>query len=266
VHDGHHHQPLGVGALILGSMSLFLRHLPVFLLIALVPTVGLNIFSTLILPDALDPRPLGGGGLGDGDAGPSPRVLLTWALSVVVILLMMGVLVLAAHSARIDRHVLIGAVVGRTLSAAPALLLLGALYIALVGMGLVALLIPGLYLMARFAVLPMAVLADDAGFSGLRRASQLTEGYRWPILGAMLIMLLLTTAITLAVFLAPVLVMDGTVETAPGDPDFAILMLSQSLATAAQYALIAVFIAQLYLRLREIKDGSAVGDVAAIFE
>lgn len=264
MHDSYH-QPLGVAALILGSVSLFLRHLPVFLLIALVPTVGLNIFSTLILPDALDPRPLGGG-LGDGDAGPNPRVLLIWALSVVVILLMMSVLVLAAHSARIDRHVLIGAVVGRTLSAAPALLLLGALYIALVGMGLVALLIPGLYLMARFAVLPMAVLADDAGFSGLRRASQLTEGYRWPILGAMLIMLLLTTAITLAVFLAPVLAMDGTVETAPGDPDFAILMLSQSLATAAQYALIAVFIAQLYLRLREIKDGSAVGDVAAIFE
>lgn len=266
VPDGHHHQPLALGALITGSFALFARHLPVFMLIALVPTVSLNILGTILLPNSIDPLPLHAEMRGRAYAVPHLQLLLVSALSAVVILLMMGTLVLTAHRAGLGQHLLIHRLVGRTLSAGPAIVVLGTVYFLLVGMGLAALLIPGLYLMARYSVLPMTILADDAGFSSMQRAAQLTEGYRWPIAGAFVIMLLLTAAIVVGISLAPLLIIGSTIETAPGEPDFAIMMLIQSLGNAAQYALIAVFVAQLYSRLREIKDGPGSEDIAAIFE
>ncbi len=266
VRDGHHYQPLALGALISGSFLLFARHLPVFLLIALVPTVSLNIIGTVMLPNSLDPLPLHAGVGGRGYAVPNVHVLLLSAVSAVVIMLMMATLVLTAHHAGHGQQLLIHRLVGQTLAAGPAIVLLGLVYMGLVGLGMVALLIPGLYLMARYSVLPMAILADDAGFSAMQRAAELTEGYRWPIAGAFTIMLILTAVIVLAISMAPLLFIGGTIETAPGEPDFAILMLIQSLGNAVQYALIAVFVARLYSRLREIKDGPGSHDIAAIFE
>ena len=266
VSDGHHYQPLALGSLISGSFALFARHLPVFMLIALVPTVSLNIIGTVMLPNSLDPLPMRAGVGGRDYAVPNAHLLLLSAISAVVILLMMATLVLTAHRASHGQQLLIHRLVGQTLSAGPAIVILGAFYLALVGMGMAALLIPGLYLMARYSVLPMTILADDAGFSSMQRAAQLTEGYRWPIAGAFTIMLILTAVIVVAITMAPLLIMGGTIETAPGEPDFAILMLIQSLGNAVQYALIAVFVAQLYSRLREIKDGPGSQDIAAIFE
>jgi len=266
VHDGYHYQPLALGSLIFGSFALFARHLPVFLLIALVPTVSLNIMGTVLLPNTIEPLPLQEGLRGRGYGVPNVPLLLVSAISAVVTMLMMGTLVLTAHRASRGQQLMIGSLVGRTLSAGPAILVLGTLYLVLVGVGLAALLIPGLYLMARYAVLPMTILADDAGFYAMQHAAQLTEGYRWPIAGGVIIMLLLTVVIMVGVSIIPLLVMGGTIETAPGEPDFAIMMLIQSVGTAIQYALIAVFVAQLYSRLREIKDGPGSEDIAAIFE
>src|SRR3546814_15392056 len=53
-------------------------------------------------------------------------------------------------------------------------------------------LLPGLWLLAVFAVVVPAIVVEGAGFGGLGRSIGLTKGFRWPILGAMTVIVMLT--------------------------------------------------------------------------
>jgi hypothetical protein len=64
---------------------------------------------------------------------------------------------------------------------------------ALIGVGLVLLIVPGIYLLLRFYVGTPAIVLDDATVGGaFSRSTTLTEGHRWRILGfAVLIMIVM---------------------------------------------------------------------------
>ncbi|HUY87740.1 MAG TPA: hypothetical protein VMV10_03305 [Pirellulales bacterium] len=72
----------------------------------------------------------------------------------------------------------------------------------LIGLGLIAFLIPGLMLAVRYALLDAAVVIDGEGVSGSRaRSTQLTAGRRWQILGAAVLFCFVFTVFSAALYL-----------------------------------------------------------------
>ncbi|MEP0390887.1 MAG: glycerophosphoryl diester phosphodiesterase membrane domain-containing protein [Erythrobacter sp.] len=69
-----------------------------------------------------------------------------------------------------------------------------------IGLGLIVLLIPGIYLAVRWvAVLPLVLTRDDQAMDAFGDSNQLTRGYGWSIFGASLILFLAVGAFTIVV-------------------------------------------------------------------
>ncbi|MHA3976425.1 hypothetical protein ACW9UR_01955 [Halovulum sp. GXIMD14794] len=255
-------QPLGIGQLVTSTFGLLFRHIGLFLGIALLPSLLQALIQLLAFPSDF----------GDVNAEIDPGMLATTifvvvAVSLVISLLTMGAITLAAYDARVGRPIRVGSYVGRTLAAAPAIVVLGLVLYIFMSIGFLLLVIPGLYLMARYWVLSPVILVERSGFRGLSRTAELTAGYRWPILGAAILMFLVLFLISLV--LTAVL----GVAAAPGPlgagafltPGYAVILLVQALSAAIQIALLSIFTALVYARLREIKEGLGMEDLASVF-
>lgn len=255
--------PLGIGQLVTSTFGLLFRHLGLFLAIALLPSLVQALVQLLAFPSDF------GAVNGEIDGGMlATTIFVVIAISLVISLLTMGAITLAAYDVRLGRPVRIGAYIGRTLTAAPAIIVLGLLLYVMMTFGFVLLVIPGLYLMARYWVLSPAILVERSGFRGLSRAAELTQGYRWPILSATILMFFVLFLISLV--LSAVL----GFAAAPGPlgagafltPGYAVVLLVQAVSAAIQIALLSIFTALLYARLREIKEGLGMEDLASVFE
>ncbi len=253
--------PLGIAALIGATLSLLVRRLPLFLGIALLPALASALLSLALLPTDLGfSRPAArGGGMLTGWQMPA----LVAVLSILIWLVTTGAVTLAAYDARLGRAPRLGTYLARALGAAPAIVVLGTLYMLAVGVGLMVLLVPGLYLLARYWVMVPAVLVDGAGLGGLSRAAELTRGYRWPIVGLILGVLALNVLLSLVLGLA--LGAGAFAGAAALGQPAPLLVVADTLITAAQTALMSVFTALLYARLREIKEGLGLENLAEIF-
>ncbi len=120
------------------------------------------------------------------------------------------------------------------------------------------LVLPGLYLIARFFVFTPAILVERAGFGALGRASQLSKEYRWPIVVTLVLLGLLLIALSFVSQLFVGLMIAGT----GGIISYVIL---QSMMAAVMYSVMAIFSALLYARLREIKEGTGMADLVEVF-
>jgi hypothetical protein len=125
----------------------------------------------------------------------------------------------------------------------------------LTGVGALLLLLPGLYVNALFLPWIATTALEDRGWSGLDRAMALTDGYRWPLVGASVILFIAMAAVVLA-FLMLAFIAFPTAP--PGDlagPPVAFLVLASLLSVYTNVVGLAVFPAMAYVRLREIKEG-----------
>jgi hypothetical protein len=150
------------------------------------------------------------------------------------------------------------------------LIILGLIAFVAVSVGMVFLIVPGIYLLAMFYVMVPAVVFEGKGLSGLGRSSELTSGYRWAIVGLNLILLLISfgAGILLALVAGGVMAgfafSGGEFPTLVNSPAYLIFMvLLDAVVNGVLYPLSMVAVAITYLRLREIKDG---GDKTAILE
>ncbi len=129
--------------------------------------------------------------------------------------------------------------------------------------GLVALVVPGLWIYAVFSVMPAAVVIEKVGFGGLGRSAALTKEYRWPILGAVILIGIINFVITfVAMFVVGLLF----ASTGAGAGGVIIGVLVLAAITAIGFGLSSIAIALIYARLREIKEGASVRDIAAVFD
>lgn len=72
-----------------------------------------------------------------------------------------------------------------------------------VTLGLVALVIPGVYLALRWALIYPSIVLDDAGVNhSFSRSTWLSQGYRWQILGFAVLGLLAVSALTMLLYLS----------------------------------------------------------------
>ncbi len=178
-------------------------------------------------------------------------VVLAWTLFSVAA---SGVLILVALDALLGTRHGLGQYVSQALRRILPLAVLTTLYGVAVGLASVFLIVPGLYVAARFYPLIPAVVFEDRGWSGLTRARDLTQGYRWAI--AALILLVVVIAVVLVVGGGLVF---GAIQPVGGG----IAFLGEVILNALSLAYTAILGALVYLRLRELNEGMSRADVAA---
>lgn len=123
-----------------------------------------------------------------------------------------------------------------------------------------------IFLFSMFSVVNPAIVVEGAGFSSLRRSAQLTKNYRWPIIGlfAILGILLIVVLAVIGVLAGLVLLGEDFVVTGVGFVLQAQLLNIVLSALGGSY--IAILIAMLYARLKELKEGIGYEDLSSVFE
>jgi hypothetical protein len=246
---------LGVLGLIGDTLRLLGANFFFLFPIAFVPSLALVLIDLAIgtgEPIMIDPET--GAPPADFAAGP---YLISFLLNVVVASIISGVMCLAALDAVIGKRHTVGQYLGQTLRHLVPIVILGTILYVLAGIGLVLFVLPGLYVLARYWPWIAAIVFEDIGWSGFTRAQELTAGYRLPLMGAIALFALLGALILF--FLAPFAAVGAEAGTLLQIPIAAAV-------SAIFYALIAVFIALVYARLREIKEGMTTADIAATVE
>ena len=123
-------------------------------------------------------------------------------------------------------------------------------------LGFIALVVPGLIVFTRWAVVMPACIVDRLGVdSSLRRSAELTRGHRWKIFG-MLVLLVVAD-----------LIVDNVIDQALGAVAGSIPVLAGHVIWGGIWgAFYAIFAVVLYHDLRVAKDGVDTTEIAAVFE
>ncbi len=123
--------------------------------------------------------------------------LLTTVISLIGTFLVQGALTLAVDDVRDGRiDTSIGELYARARPFLGALIVAGVLAALGIGIGLVLLIAPGLYLLTRWAVIiPAIVLEGKSAGESFGRSNDLTAGHRWPVLWVALITILASAVI-----------------------------------------------------------------------
>jgi hypothetical protein len=179
--------------------------------------------------------------------------------------------VLAAYDAKLGRRFEPRRYVAAGLRSVVPLFLCWLVVMILAGLGWMLFVVPGLWVMSVFAVFAPAIVVERIGLGGLGRSVSLTKGYRWPILGAMIVTMLGAMAVGMVVAIAAAL-LELMLAPLVSDAGAALGMLAaivavmlQSLNLTVTYCLPCVGVALIYARLREIKEGTSVEALTEVF-
>jgi hypothetical protein len=210
-------------------------------------------------PEGMPAAGSGPGGIGPG-AMPMAQVGMGDLLDAVLQVLLSALFVAAVALLVVDdargRRTSAPEVLQRALSTALPVATISIVIGICVGLGLVLLVVPGLWIFAVLSVaIPVAAI-EGAGLGALARSAELTKGYRWPIVGFGLVFAAIVLALTLVLglfVLAPLgLTLTGG---APGLVGGLVLTIVTALVGAAYAGLGALPAPVLYLRLLELKEG-----------
>ncbi|QNL19611.1 hypothetical protein HXX25_09930 [Hyphobacterium sp. CCMP332] len=256
--------PLDVGRMISQSFGLYFKNLPVFFLIVFIPTLIFELFFNRLFASNFQNDPSDVLAMLAGTFG-------SLFVYLVLMILAQAVIVRMAVSLQVGQ----GSAVGKAISAALAgffpILILGILVGLMTGIGLVFLIVPGLYIMAMFYVMVPTIVFENAGFGALERSLKLTENYRWAIIGTAIVLIIIiwiVSAIGGAILVGAFMATGGSDTFLQGNTAsypiwFSVLNAAIS-SLAAPLSLIASGV--VYARLKEIKEGGQAGDLLKVFE
>ncbi|MBG6174746.1 putative membrane protein [Labrenzia sp. EL_208] len=244
--------PLGVGTLIGDSFSILFRNIVPIVLIAFVPSLlGVLLSGYLVGFEALL-------SLGETDAPSGAASALTSLVDLVVYSLTTAFLVQLAYDAKLNRPIRIAKYIRPALASVIPIAILGIVVGLLIGLAAIAFIIPGLWVYAVFSVMEPAVVIERLGFRGLGRSEKLTKNYRWPIVGALVLAWICALVIiVVALFAADFALTSGVL---------AVSIFLYATFTAVGTGLLSILTALIYARLREIKEGVSVDQIAEVFD
>jgi hypothetical protein len=239
---------LGVSHLIRQSFQLLLTHFSTLFPMAFVPALimaALAWATTAGIPADFDPST---------DILPSFGIggVVSLLVQIVMAYFVMALLCLAALDALIGKRHTMREYGAQALRHLVPITVIAALLSLATAVGFLFFILPGLYITARYLPWVQTVVFEDAGWSGLTRARDLTENYRWPLAGAILVVFL---AVAIAVFLT------SWIGALLGGNAIITILLDAAFS-GFYYALIAIFTALIYARLREIKEGVSIAQIA----
>lgn len=251
--------PLGVGPIVSGSFSiLFGNFMKVFLLGFTGAFIGFTVNSTLFGFELA-------AGIGDPVVDPNSLVvgaIVSIIINFAVYGLVTALIIQLAYDVKLGRSNTYGAYFKTALPAIFPIILLTLVISILSVIGALALIIGALWVYAVFYVVaPVAVIERD-GFASLGRSAALTKEYRWPIVGLIVIVILLSVVIQLVTGF--IIGAFGFLTAGVGGQFMAGVGIS--MISGLAYAFGGIVIALVYARLREIKEGVDVDQIAAVFD
>jgi uncharacterized membrane protein len=232
-----------VGQVISRSFSVFMRHFLTFFIVTLIA------FSPLLL-------------LSEGSAAAATdpvQALITLGLGFVLLMVLsMFSSAIILHGAFADmrnRPVNLLESLKVALRRLLPLILLALLESALLVLGLILLIVPGIILYTMWLVAVAACVVERTGpWRSLRRSQELTKGHRWKVFGLFLVLLAFS-------LINPVLQMALT--AAAGATAGAI---GNAIWTAIGSAFSSVVVAVAYYDLRVAKEGIDIEQIASVFD
>jgi hypothetical protein len=253
----------GVGQVIARTFSVWRRHLVVFSLLTLaadlpvflVPLLGGGPVAGVTSPS---PNPFDPAAAGSIPA-PTPAFWLAYLATMLLFVVEAGAITHGVIHHLAGKPVSLGAMVATGLRRFLPLLVVGLLIYLMVTIGIVLLIVPGVFLACALAAAIPAVVVERPGiFGAIRRSFALTKGKRFAIFTAFLVLLLVTIGVTgFGSFLLPQL-------TASFSP-----MLGTLLGLGINIVfgtLLWVAPGVVYHDLRVAKEGVNTAQLAAIFE
>ena len=262
----------GVGKIAGDSFSIFFRHFFWILLISLLPVASLIVFGVVMAAGFSSVSLTAGGMSGLALVAMIALFLLVFA----AYFLMIAMIVRLSYDARIGHEIRIGSYFSSAIGAIVPIFLtsivmwlcmVGIMFVVAVGgallgtIGTVIFSIAGLigatFLYVIWIAAVPSIVVEKQGVSSLARSMELTSGYRWQCLGSIVIMFLSILGLSLVLGIVQVAFAAISGEFGGG----IISLLSSGLALA----LTGIFIALIYARLREIKEGTSVESLAEIF-
>ena len=188
------------------------------------------------------------------------------------VIFLASVVVRSAITVKLKDRVEFGAALGAAFAGLVPLALIGLLLLIPSYLGVLLLIIPGLYLTAMVYALTPAVVFERRGFGGFMRSIRLTSGYRWAIMGFFVLLSILTFLISIVssmvfggVGMGLMFAAGGAGNELLGGILYLITTLLNLIATAATAPLGFLAIASVYLRLRDIKEGGGE-ELLKVFE
>jgi len=183
-------------------------------------------------------------------------IALLYVLPMITYGISTTLIVLAAYDAKLGRAARIGEYFVLALRRAfPAVVI--TTIVTLIGyVGLIFLLVPGLYLFALFSMAVCVVVLESQFFGALRRSVELTKNYRWPILGTMMLLVLILVVVQAALSVALL---------SAAKISIIIALIGYAVMGAFGASLLSIGVVMIYARLREIKEGVGVDSLADIF-
>lgn len=196
---------------------------------------------------------------GEASGDVTGEIVIT-VISFILTYILIGALVYGTVQHLGGQKPSLGAILSRGMSTIGPVVVIALLLSLVVGIGFVLLIIPGIFLTVVYSVVIPAAVVERPGITGaFSRSWDLTKGYRWSVLGLLLIMVVILIVLSLAVGTA-----GGIVAFSMGD--FTLLIILNYLLSAFSGALMAVMIAVLYHDLRVAKEGVSTAQIAAVFD
>ena len=252
--------PLGVGEIISSSFSIFFGNLEKVMLLGFLGAfVGYIVNGLLLGFDVA---------MGVGEVDPTAGgsfffgIIVSNIVNLVIYGIVTGLLILVAYDAKLGRSHSLSEYMQRAIPALLPIVVLSFVTGILTAVGLVALIVGGLWVYAVFYVTAPVAVIEQGGFGSMGRSAELTKEYRWPIVGLFVLVAILTVVITFvagAVIGLVVAVLPSVFTVVVGGILFALI-------TGFGYALGGIAVALTYARLREIKDGVDVDQIASVFD
>lgn len=181
-------------------------------------------------------------------------------LSLILTYALIGALVYGTVQHLNGRKAGLGEIIGRGFSRIVPVVVIAILFSIAMTIGFALLIIPGVFLVVVWSVaIPASVVERPGIFGAFSRSWQLTKGYRWPVLGILLILLVILIGfglITGAVAGIVIFAMDGLM----------LLAVVNYVISAISGALMSVAIAVTYHDLRVAKEGVSTAQMAAVFD
>lgn len=265
--------PFGVGTLLGECFSILFKHIGKVIVIGFLPSLLGYLVPALMIGLVAAPT------LGSPQEPGMATVLaplLVLAMQVLVFAITVALLVQLAYDAKLKRQVklwryirpalssvlpitILSIVMGITLFIGLSLFgMLGEISETMMLITLPVIMLFSLWIFATFSTMAPAVAIEGVGLRGLNRSYSLTQKYRWPIAGVLVltaICYLLINAV--AVFLSGIAALGGGIALA--------LVLFAALS-AIGTGILGVVVSLIYARLREIKEGIGVDEIVAVFD
>jgi hypothetical protein len=190
------------------------------------------------------------------DAAPGSSFLLALAMDMILLTFLQAALTRATLDDFGGKRVSLVPAIATALTLLFPLLGLALLTGLAIMLGLLALVVPGLYLLLRWMVTSAALVSERLTITGaMRRSTNLTAGHLWPIFG----LTILYFVFVLVALYASAAVTNVFDETMTG-------LLIDGALNAFDAMVSTVGVASIYFELRQIKEGVSVSDIAAVFE